>query len=116
MDRQKRAGVAYMVLAIASLSFMDALGKRVAAHYSVFQMLAIRSTVALALILVVLGATGQAVTRCVRGSLAATRSARCAGWWPSSPSTRHCGTCPWPTPWPSRSPARSSSPPWAGSP
>jgi drug/metabolite transporter (DMT)-like permease len=48
-----------MVLAIASLSFMDALGKRVAAHYSVFQMLAIRSTVALALILVFLAATRQ---------------------------------------------------------
>lgn len=56
---QKRAGVLYMVLGIASLSFMDALGKRVAARYSVFQMLAIRSTVALALILLALGATGQ---------------------------------------------------------
>jgi drug/metabolite transporter (DMT)-like permease len=55
----KRAGVAYMILGIASLSFMDALGKRVAAHYSVFQMLAIRSTVALALILAFLGATRQ---------------------------------------------------------
>lgn len=55
----KRAGVAYMVLGIASLSFMDALGKRVAAHYSVFQMLAIRSTVALGLILLFLAATRQ---------------------------------------------------------
>src|SRR5688500_10025881 len=45
-----------MVLGIASLSFMDALGKRVAAHYSVFEMLAIRSTVALALILLFLAA------------------------------------------------------------
>ena len=48
-----------MVLGIASLSFMDALGKRVAAHYSVFQMLAIRSTVALALIVGFLAATRQ---------------------------------------------------------
>ena len=55
----KLAGVGCMVLGIASLSFMDALGKRVAAHYSVFQMLAIRSTVALALILLFLGATRQ---------------------------------------------------------
>jgi drug/metabolite transporter (DMT)-like permease len=46
-----------MVLGIASLSFMDAFGKRVAAEYSVFQMLAIRSTVALALLLLLLGST-----------------------------------------------------------
>ena len=46
-----------MVLGIASLSFMDALGKRVAAHYSVFEMLAIRSTVALVLILLFLAGT-----------------------------------------------------------
>src|SRR5712692_2138422 len=51
-----RAGVLYMVLGIAALSCMDALGKRVAAHYSVFEMLAIRSTVALVLILLFLGA------------------------------------------------------------
>src|SRR5688572_29589023 len=57
--RGSQAGVLYMVLGIASLSCMDALGKRVAAHYSVFQMLAIRSTVALVLILVFLGATRQ---------------------------------------------------------
>ena len=54
MDRDKRAGVLYMVLGIAALSCMDALGKRVAAHYSVFEMLAIRSTVALVLILLFL--------------------------------------------------------------
>jgi drug/metabolite transporter (DMT)-like permease len=36
---------------------MDALGKRVAAHYSVFEMLAIRSTVALVLILLFLAVT-----------------------------------------------------------
>lgn len=48
-----------MVLGIASLSFMDALGKRVAAQYSVFEMLAIRSTVALVLILAYLAARGQ---------------------------------------------------------
>lgn len=40
-----------MVLGVAALSGMDALGKRVAAEYSVFQMLAVRSTVALALVL-----------------------------------------------------------------
>jgi drug/metabolite transporter (DMT)-like permease len=51
------AGVLCMVLGIASLSFMDALGKRIARDYSVFQMLAIRSTVALALILVFLAGT-----------------------------------------------------------
>jgi drug/metabolite transporter (DMT)-like permease len=55
MDRDKRAGVIYMVLGIASLSCMDALGKRVAARYSVFEMLAFRSTVALVLILLFLG-------------------------------------------------------------
>ena len=47
MNGGTRAGVVCMVLGIASLSCMDALGKRVAAHYSVFEMLAIRSTVAL---------------------------------------------------------------------
>jgi drug/metabolite transporter (DMT)-like permease len=52
----KRAGVFYMILAIAALSGMDALGKRVAAHYSVFEMLAVRSTVALVLILAFLAA------------------------------------------------------------
>ena len=55
----KLVGVGCMVVGIASLSFMDALGKRVAAHYSVFQMLAIRSTVALCLILGFLAATRQ---------------------------------------------------------
>ena len=59
MDRDKRAGVLYMVLGIAALSGMDALGKRVAAQYSVFEMLAIRSTVALVLILAYLAARGQ---------------------------------------------------------
>jgi drug/metabolite transporter (DMT)-like permease len=56
MNGGTRAGVVYMVLGIASLSCMDALGKRVAADYSVFQMLAVRSTVALVLILLFLGA------------------------------------------------------------
>jgi drug/metabolite transporter (DMT)-like permease len=55
----KRAGIGYMVLGIASLSFMDALGKRVAGSYSVFEMLAIRSTVALALLAALLGLTGR---------------------------------------------------------
>jgi len=50
----KAAGIAYMVLGIASLSFMDAFGKRVAANYSVFQMLAIRSTVAILLLVILL--------------------------------------------------------------
>jgi drug/metabolite transporter (DMT)-like permease len=57
VSHDKRVGVACMVLGIASLSFMDALGKRVAAQYSVFQMLAIRSTVALVLILLFLAAS-----------------------------------------------------------
>ena len=59
MDRDRRAGVLYMSLGIAALSGMDALGKRVAADYSVFEMLAIRSTVALVLILGYLAARGQ---------------------------------------------------------
>ena len=59
MDRDNRAGVLYMVLGIAALSGMDALGKRVAAHYSVFEMLAIRSTVALVLILAYLASRGE---------------------------------------------------------
>jgi len=56
MEGQKRAGVLYMIVGISALSCMDALGKRIAPHYSVFQMLAIRSTVALALIVAFLGA------------------------------------------------------------
>jgi drug/metabolite transporter (DMT)-like permease len=48
-----------MVLGVASLSIMDALGKRIAARYSVFQMLAIRSTVALALLGVGLAVAGR---------------------------------------------------------
>lgn len=50
----KTTGIACMVLGIASLSVMDALGKRVAAHYSVFEMLAIRSTVAIILLVALL--------------------------------------------------------------
>ena len=46
-----------MVLGVAGLSWMDALGKRVAAGYSVFEMLAIRSTVAVALLLGLLAVT-----------------------------------------------------------
>ena len=57
MSGGNRAGVLYMILGVASLSGMDALGKRVAARYSVFEMLAIRSTVALVLILAFLAAT-----------------------------------------------------------
>jgi drug/metabolite transporter (DMT)-like permease len=49
-----RAAVGFMVLGVASLSFMDALGKAVAARYPVFEMLAIRSTVALALLTLLL--------------------------------------------------------------
>jgi len=55
----KAAGISYMILGIASLSFMDALGKRVAANYSVFQMLAIRSTVAIGLLIVLLAFLGK---------------------------------------------------------
>ena len=58
----KAAGIAYMVMAIASLSFMDALGKRVAAGYSVFEMLAVRSTAALAMLAALLGLTGRLAT------------------------------------------------------
>src|SRR2546428_13257035 len=56
MDGGKRAGVVYMVLGIASLSGMVAVGTRVAAQSPVFKMRAARSPVALVLILVVLGA------------------------------------------------------------
>jgi drug/metabolite transporter (DMT)-like permease len=48
-----------MVLGVAGLSVMDALGKRVAAHHSVFQMLAIRSTVAIGLLIVLLAFLGD---------------------------------------------------------
>jgi drug/metabolite transporter (DMT)-like permease len=54
----RASAIAYMVLAVFCLSLMDALGKRVAARYSVFQMLAIRSTVAVALLAAILGASG----------------------------------------------------------
>ncbi len=47
-----------MVLGIAALSFMDGLGKTVAAGHSVFQMLAIRSTVALGLMAVAIAFSG----------------------------------------------------------
>lgn len=52
------AGIRYMVLGVAALSGMDALGKRVAADYSVFQMLAIRSTIAIVLLLLLLSLRG----------------------------------------------------------
>jgi drug/metabolite transporter (DMT)-like permease len=52
------AGIGYMVLGVAALSGMDALGKRVAGHYSVFQILAVRSTVAIVLLLLLLPLRG----------------------------------------------------------
>jgi drug/metabolite transporter (DMT)-like permease len=52
------AGIGYMVLGVAALSGMDALGKRVAADYSVFQMLAVRSSVAIVLVLLLLSLRG----------------------------------------------------------
>jgi drug/metabolite transporter (DMT)-like permease len=52
-------GIGYMVLGVAGLSWMDALGKRVAAGYSVFEMLAIRSTVAVVLLLALLALRGN---------------------------------------------------------
>jgi drug/metabolite transporter (DMT)-like permease len=57
-DNGHAAGIGYMVLGVASLSGMDALGKRVAADYSVFQMLAIRSTVAIVLLVLLLSLRG----------------------------------------------------------
>lgn len=66
----KAAGIFYMVLGVACLSCMDALGKRVAAGYSVFQMLAIRSTVAIALLTVLLA---------LRGDLRALRTRQAGG-------------------------------------
>ena len=57
----KAAGIAYMILGVAGLAWMDALGKRVVAGYSVFEMLAIRSTVAVVLVLGVLALTGNLV-------------------------------------------------------
>ena len=50
MHDDRRAAVGAMLLAVASLSAMDALGKHLAASYPVFQMLAVRSTIALGLI------------------------------------------------------------------
>jgi drug/metabolite transporter (DMT)-like permease len=52
------AAIGYMVLGVAALSGMDALGKRVAADYSVFQMLAVRSSVAIVLVLLLLSLRG----------------------------------------------------------
>jgi len=52
------AGIGFMALGVAALSGMDALGKLVAADYSVFQMLAIRSTVAIVLLLLLLSLRG----------------------------------------------------------
>jgi drug/metabolite transporter (DMT)-like permease len=54
----KAAAISYMVMAVFCLSLMDALGKKVAADYSVFQMLAVRSSVAVAILTVLLSATG----------------------------------------------------------
>jgi drug/metabolite transporter (DMT)-like permease len=48
-----------MVLGVAGLSCMDALGKRVAARTPVFEMLAIRSTIALLILAGVLAASGR---------------------------------------------------------
>ena len=50
MHDDRQTAVAAMLVAIASLSAMDALGKHLAAGYPVFQMLAVRSTIALVLI------------------------------------------------------------------
>ena len=51
----RRAAIAWMLVAIASFSGMDALGKDLALDYPVFQMLAVRSSIALALIALLLG-------------------------------------------------------------
>jgi drug/metabolite transporter (DMT)-like permease len=48
-----------MVLGVASLSGMDALGKHVAARCPVFEMLAIRSSIALSMLAAILAATGR---------------------------------------------------------
>jgi drug/metabolite transporter (DMT)-like permease len=53
-----RSGILYMLLGVAGLSAMDALGKKVVSGWPVFQVLAIRSTVALVLLTVALGSTG----------------------------------------------------------
>lgn len=68
--RVRAAGIGYMVLGVAALSGMDALGKRVVADYAVFQMLAVRSTVALGLLLLLLP---------LRGGLRTLRTAQPAG-------------------------------------
>ena len=57
-EGRHRAGIGYMVLGVASLSGMDAIGKRLAVDYPVFQMLAVRSTVALALLGLLLSVRG----------------------------------------------------------
>lgn len=57
-DDAKRA-MAFMVLGVAGFSVMDALGKSVVARYPVFEMLAIRSTVALAVLTAILAASGR---------------------------------------------------------
>jgi drug/metabolite transporter (DMT)-like permease len=59
LKHEHAKAIACMVLGIASLSIMDALGKHVVARYPVFEMLAVRCTIALALLTAILAATGR---------------------------------------------------------
>ena len=54
----KRA-VAFMVLGVAGFSLMDALGKSVVSRHPVFDMLAVRSTVALIVLTAILASSGR---------------------------------------------------------
>jgi drug/metabolite transporter (DMT)-like permease len=66
-----------MIAGVAALSFMDGLGKSVAAGHSVFQMLAIRSTVALALVVPALALTGRLGMLATRQPLGHAARAAC---------------------------------------
>jgi drug/metabolite transporter (DMT)-like permease len=54
-----RRAVAFMVLGVAGFSLMDALGKSVVSRHPVFDMLAVRSTVALTVLTAILAASGR---------------------------------------------------------
>ena len=56
--RENLAGIAYMVLGIGSFSAMDAIGKWLVRDHSLFEILAIRSTLMTVLLLAVVPAFG----------------------------------------------------------
>lgn len=75
-SHDRRVGIAAMVGCVFAFSLMDAIGKWVAADLPVFQMLAVRSTVAVSLVLVLLPMMGGlAALRTAQPALHALRAA-----------------------------------------